>query len=200
MADSLTAPLTRRRLFLASALGLAAAASAATIAPASAADEGWSEEFMTRPETREGFLVDAMDEWQVANARFLIAVCKGHGLGESATVITLITAIVESWLYNYDPAVDADSGGLFQQRPSMGWGTAAEVRHKKKAVDAFLGLSEHSQNAGLTQIVPNPDSWDPGAAAQAVQSSAFPDRYAEQVANARLLWQRHASDVDAFTG
>ncbi|GAA1303029.1 hypothetical protein [Brachybacterium tyrofermentans] len=199
MADSLTAPLTRRRLLLAGALGLAAATSVATIAPASAADEEWTEEFMTRPETREGFLVDDMDDWQVDNARFIIAVCKGHGLGESAAVITLITAIVESWLYNYDPAVDADSGGLFQQRPSMGWGTAAEVRHKKKAVDAFLGLSEHSQNAGLTQLVADPESWDPGTAAQTVQSSAFPDRYAEQVANARLLWQRHAADVDAFT-
>ncbi|MGO2586325.1 MAG: hypothetical protein ACTH9F_13370, partial [Brachybacterium tyrofermentans] len=72
--------------------------------------------------------------------------------------------------------------------------------HKKKAIDAFLGLSEHSQKAGLAQLVADPESWDPGAAAQAVQGSAFPDRYAEQVATARLLWQRHAADVDAFTG
>lgn len=199
-------PLSRRRLLVTGALGLAAAASAGTVAPAAAAPLGaqpaaeeWTEEFLTRPETREGFQVEAMDEWQVENARFLIAAVTGHGLGEDVGVIVLITAIVESWLYNYEPAVDADSGGLFQQRPSMGWGTYDEVRHKKHAVDAFLGLGEHSQAPGLLQVVGDVASWDPGAAAQAVQVSAHPERYAAQVGAARTLWDRFAGDVAPYT-
>ena len=125
----ITAPFSRRSLIAAGTLGLASAAALGALAPASAAvlgaeesgDAGeWTEEFLTRPETREGFIVDAMDDWQLANAKFIIAVVKGYELGEEVAVIALITAIVEAWLYNYEPAVDADSGGLFQQRPSMG--------------------------------------------------------------------------------
>jgi len=193
-------PFSRRALFAAGALGLAAAGTAGTVAPASAAGtEEWSEEFLTRAETREGFVLDAMDEWQVANARFIIAAVKGHGLGEEIGVIALITAIVESWLYNYEPAVDADSGGLFQQRPSMGWGSYGEVRHKKFALDAFLGLGEHSEAPGLLQAVPNAADWEPGTAAQTVQVSAHPARYALQVSAARTLWDRYAADVAPFT-
>ncbi|MGY5766597.1 hypothetical protein ACXET9_15530 [Brachybacterium sp. DNPG3] len=158
----------------------------------------WDEAFMTRAENREGFAVDAMDDWQIENAKLVIAVCKAHDLGEAAAVITLITAIVEAWLYNYEPAVDADSGGMFQQRPSSGWGTYEEVRHKHKAIEAFLGVSEHSENAGLTQLVGDLDAWDPGTAAQAVQGSAFPDRYGEQVAAAQQIWARYAEEVVAL--
>ncbi|MGO1286082.1 MAG: hypothetical protein ACTHWF_11420 [Brachybacterium sp.] len=194
-------PITRRALFVTGALGVAAAATTNTLAPASAAGtEKWTEEFLTRAETREGFVLDAMDEWQIANAKFIIATVKGHDLGEDIGVITLITAIVESWLYNYEPAVDADSGGLFQQRPSMGWGTYDEVRHKKFALDAFLGLGEHSQAPGLLQAVPDAVHWDPGAAAQTVQVSAHPERYAEQVSAARTIWERYAADVTPYTG
>jgi hypothetical protein len=202
MAHSTTAPLSRlsrRTLFVTGALGLASAATLTAIAPASAADEAWTEEFMTRPETREGFAVDAMDEWQIENAKFVIAVAKGNGLGEDAAIIALITAIVESWLYNYEPAVDADSGGLFQQRPSMGWGTYDEVRHKKLAIDAFLGFGEHSAAPGLVQAVPDYENWEPGSAAQLVQGSAHPERYAEQVPAARILWERYADEVAPYT-
>ena len=195
-------PVSRRGLFLAGALGLAATAAFGPLAPASAADgdQDWSEEFFTRPETREGFLLDAMDDWQIDNAKFIIAAVKGHDLGETVGVIALSTAIVESWLYNYQPAVDADSGGLFQQRPSMGWGSEDEVRHKKHALDAFLGLGEHSQAPGLLQVVADVESWEPGAAAQAVQASAHPERYAEQVAAARTLWDRYAADLAPYRG
>ncbi|ATG51618.1 hypothetical protein CFK38_08830 [Brachybacterium vulturis] len=203
-------PFPRRRLLATGALGLAAAATLGAVAPASAAvlDDGdlaaqesaqWTEEFLTRPETREGFVLEAMDDWQVANATFIIAVVKGHELGEEVAVVALITAIVEAWLYNYEPAVDADSGGLFQQRPSMGWGTYDEVRHKKHALDAFLGLGEHSQAPGLLQVVPDVASWEPGAAAQAVQASAHPERYTELVGAAREIWDRFADDVEPYT-
>lgn len=189
------APLSRRHLLIAGALGI----SFGTAAPARAADEVWTEEFMTRAETREGFDVDAMDDWQIDNAKFIIAVCAGHGFGIEATKITLITAIVESWLYNYEPAVDHDSGGLFQQRPSMGWGTYDEVRHKKKAIDAFLGLGAHASPPGLLQLAPDYREWEPGAAAQAVQISAHPGRYSEQLPAAEILWDRYAHDVSPYT-
>lgn len=199
-------PFSRRDLLVTGTLALAASATLGAVAPASAvvSAEGevpgeWTEEFLTRPETREGFVLEAMDDWQLENAKFIIAVVKGHELGEEVAVVTLITAIVEAWLYNYEPAVDADSGGLFQQRPSMGWGSYDEVRHKKHAVDAFLGLGENSQAPGLMQVVPDVASWDPGAAAQAVQASAHPERYAEQVLAAREIWARFAEDVAPYT-
>lgn len=192
--------LTRRRLFTAGALGAFTLTGAAALATPARAEDVWTEEFMTRPENRQGFDVNNMDDWQTANARFIIAVCAGHDLGPSATRIALITAIVESWLYNYEPAVDADSGGLFQQRPSMGWGTYDEVRHKKKAIDAFLGFGEHATPPGLIQVAPDYDQWDPGVAAQSVQVSAHPERYGQQVPAADALWERHAHDVAPFRG
>jgi len=200
-------PFSRRRLMVAGSLGLAAAAMPLAVAPATAAVVGterpdsdeWTEEFLTRDETREGFVLEAMDDWQVENAKFIIAVVKGHDLGESVAVVALSTAIVEAWLYNYEPAVDADSGGLFQQRPSMGWGSYDEVRHKKHAVDAFLGLGEHSLAPGLLQVVPDVENWEPGAAAQAVQASAHPERYAEQVGAAQEIWALYADDVEPYT-
>ncbi|HJB11880.1 MAG TPA: hypothetical protein H9786_15380 [Candidatus Brachybacterium merdavium] len=153
---------------------------------------------MTRAENRQGFRVDDMDEWQTANARFILAVAAGHDIDAQGAKIALITAIVEAWLYNYEPAVDADSGGLFQQRPSMGWGSYEEVRHKKKAIDAFFGVGTHSQPPGLLQISPDYRQWEPGAAAQEVQRSAHPGRYAEQWAAAETLWERHAHDVEPY--
>ena len=199
MPVSPSAALSRRHLLLAGAVGLSSLAALGSIAPARAEDV-WTEEFMTRPETREGFLLDDMDEWQVENAKFVIAVIKGHGLDEQAATITLATAIVESWLRNYEPAVDLDSGGLFQQRPSMGWGTYDEVRHKKRAIDAFLGLGDHSEAPGLLDLAPDYHEWAPGEAAQAVQISAHPERYAEQIPAAQTLWARYSGDVAAYTG
>lgn len=198
MPTAQRAPLSRRHLLLAGALGISSLAALGAAAPARAADEVWTEDFMTRPETREGFDIDAMDDWQIDNAKFIIAVCAGHGFGIEGTKITLITAIVESWLYNYQPAVDHDSGGLFQQRPSMGWGTYDEVRHKKKAIDAFLGLGAHATPPGLLQIVPNYKEWEPGAAAQEVQRSAHPGRYSEQLPAAQAIWDRYAHDVSPY--
>ena len=194
-------PVSRRGLFLAGALGLAATAAFGPLAPASAADgdQDWSEEFFTARDAR----ASCWTPWTTGRSttrKFIIAAVKGHDLGETVGVIALSTAIVESWLYNYQPAVDADSGGLFQQRPSMGWGSEDEVRHKKHALDAFLGLGEHSQAPGLLQVAADVESWEPGAAAQAVQASAHPERYVEQVAAARTLWDRYAADLAPYRG
>src|SRR5699024_11948872 len=89
-------PFSRRHLLVTGALGLAAAATVGSVVPAAAAPLGaeagageWTEEFLTRPENREGFLPDAMDDWQVENAKFIIAVVKGHELGEEVAVVAL---------------------------------------------------------------------------------------------------------------
>lgn len=193
-----TKALPRRSLLLAGALGVASLASYATIAPA-AAEETWTEEFMTRDEHRSGFQLDDMDEWQADNARLIMAVAKGHDIDAQGAKIALATAIVESWLYNLHPAVDHDSGGLFQQRPSQSWGSYQEVRHKKSAIEAFFGVAGHSEAPGLLQLSPDYREWGAGAAAQAVQISAHPERYAEQAAAAGILWDRYARDVDPYT-
>lgn len=180
--------LTRRGLLLAGTLGAAAAVGTTTLATTARAEDAWTEEFMTRIETVEGFDVNAMTEWQIENARFIIAVGKAHRVDPRGIQMALATSIVEAWLYNYGPEVDHDSGGLFQQRPATGWGTYDQVRHKKLATEAFLGFAPHTQNLGLMQIAPNYHDRPFGDACQAVQGSAHPERYGAQEGAAVKIW------------
>ncbi len=89
----------------------------------------------------------------------------------------------ESRLYNLGDLGannDHDSLGLFQQRPSMGWGTPAEVTDPVYAATAFyLAL----------QSVPRWKSMSITAAAQSVQRSAYPNAYAQWEADATALAQ-----------
>ena len=112
---------------------------------------------------------------QIDNARTIIAVGKGAGLSTQAQKIAVMTALQESSLMNLDGG-DRDSAGLFQQRPSMGWGTLAQVTDPVYAAKSFYGVNPEGANLGLIQI----EGWEtltPGAAAQAVQGSAYPDAY-----------------------
>ena len=63
---------------------------------------------------------------QAVNAATITAVGTGRGLPERAVTIALATALQESSLRNIDHG-DRDSLGLFQQRPSQGWGTPEEI-------------------------------------------------------------------------
>lgn len=126
-----------------------------------------------------------LDEEQTANARIIIEVGRGLGVSDRGIAIALATAMVESWIRNLDVG-DRDSLGLFQQRPSMGWGTAAQVRDPYRAATAFFtgaGDSGGIRTLGLLDI-PDWQSMPFGAAAQAVQVSAHPDRYG--------LWEHDA--------
>ena len=147
-------------------------------------------------------VVDSETYWldleQSENAAIIVAESIRRGLSPRAASIALATAMQESGLRNLDYG-DRDSLGLFQQRPSMGWGTYDEVRHKKRAIDAFLGLGDHSEAPGLLDLAPDYHEWAPGEAAQAVQISAHPERYAEQIPAAQTLWARYAGDVAAYT-
>ncbi|MFE6770400.1 peptidoglycan-binding protein [Streptomyces fimicarius] len=132
---------------------------------------------------------------QLAHARTVIGVGKGADLSEEAQIIALMTAMQESKFVNYTTAVDHDSLGVFQQRPSMGWGTPAQITHVPTAAKSFYGLPSPSANPGLLQI----DGWesmDPGDVCQAVQRSAYPDRYAQWEDFARDLLAQEGPDAD----
>jgi hypothetical protein len=104
---------------------------------------------------------------QIGNARTIAQVGYERGLPERAVVIALATAMQESRLRNLDYG-DRDSLGLFQQRPSQGWGTPAQVQDPVYAAGKFYD--------GLVQV-PGWDTRRLTEAADAVQRSAFPEAY-----------------------
>ncbi|WP_316526463.1 hypothetical protein [Kitasatospora brasiliensis] len=114
---------------------------------------------------------------QAANAATIAAVARSRGLPDRATTISLATAMQESKLRNLAGG-DRDSIGLFQQRPSMGWGTPAQISDPVYATNKFLdGLVKVP---GYTRL-PLTD------AAQAVQKSGYPQAYAKHETKATLL-------------
>ncbi|MGF0246115.1 transglycosylase family protein [Rhodococcus erythropolis] len=128
-----------------------------------------------------------LDKEQISLARTIIGVVDRSGLGDYAAVITLATALQESTLRNLDWG-DRDSQGLYQQRPSMGWGTLDQIRDPVLATEAFLGTSAHSTNAGLKDVI----GWENMTltdAAQAVQRSGFPEAYAKWESSAKKIVQ-----------
>ncbi|WP_442928278.1 LysM peptidoglycan-binding domain-containing protein [Microbacterium sp. MMO-56] len=122
--------------------------------------------------------ITGLDAEQSENARIIIAVGRDLGVPDRGIAIALATAMVESWVRNLDWG-DRDSLGLFQQRPSMGWGTPDQVRDPYRAARSFF-VGSVDENGATTDGLLDIDGWesmDFGAAAQAVQISAYPDRY-----------------------
>ena len=109
---------------------------------------------------------------QAANAALITAVAVRRGLPPRAASIALATAMQESKLRNIEHGDHAgpDSRGLFQQRPSQGWGTAEQVMDPYYSTGAFYDA--------LVKI-PGYDSLEITAAAQQVQRSAYPQAYAQ---------------------
>ncbi|WP_127793248.1 LysM domain-containing protein [Agromyces sp. LHK192] len=115
-----------------------------------------------------------------ANARVIVDVGRAVGAPDRAIVIALAAAAQESGLRNLHHG-DQDSLGLFQQRPSQGWGTPEQILDPVRAATAFYG-GEANPNPGLTAgllDVPGWESLSLTQAAQAVQRSAHPDHYAK---------------------
>lgn len=133
---------------------------------------------------------------QLANARIVIGVGKGAAnISDQGKVIALMTAMQESKFINYLQAVDHDSLGIFQQRPSTGWGTPEQITDVPTSTKSFYGVAPFGNNPGLIQI----QGWEtmaPGAAAQAVQRSAYPDAYAQWEGFARTLLASESPTVD----
>ncbi len=110
-------------------------------------------------------------------ATLIAAIGVSRGLPARAVSIALATAYQESKIRNLTHG-DRDSLGLFQQRPSQGWGTEAEVRDPYHATNAFFDA--------LAKI-PNYKDMRITEAAQKVQRSGYPEAYEEHAPDARTL-------------
>ena len=124
---------------------------------------------------------------QAGNAAIIAGVSVKRGLAPRAASIALTTAYQESGLRNLDYG-HSDSLGLFQQRPSKGWGTKEQVMDPWYSSTAFYKALVRVKNWQTRDI---------GDAAQAVQRSAYPDAYAKHVANARALASSLAGETPA---
>ncbi|MEU5567228.1 hypothetical protein [Micromonospora musae] len=141
--------------------------------------------------------VAGLTQAQMDNAKIIVDVGRKLDVPKQGLIIAVATAMQESNLYNYASAVlpesqnyphqaigwDHDSVGLFQQRPSSGWGTVRELMRPAFAAEAFyLALLKVPgwQDMALTY------------AAQSVQISGFPDAYAQHE-------QRATTVVNALT-
>ncbi|MDJ0345900.1 C40 family peptidase [Streptomyces sp. H10-C2] len=120
-----------------------------------------------------------LDGNQIRNAQIIISSGQQMGIPTRGQVVAIATALQESTLQNLNHG-DRDSLGLFQQRPSQGWGTPAQIMDPAYSSRSFY---RHLQAvAGWQQMSIT-------AAAQAVQHSGFPDAYAQH--------EQHAVDIVA---
>ncbi len=135
---------------------------------------------------------------QAENAALIAAVAVRRGLPARAVTIALATAFQESKLRNLTGG-DRDSLGLFQQRPSQGWGSRAQILDRVYATNAFYDALVQVDGYQELPIT---------VAAQRVQRSGFPDAYAQHEAGARVVasaltgWSpgRFTCVVDAAAG
>jgi hypothetical protein len=126
---------------------------------------------------------------QYANATTIVRQVLARKMGVRSAVIAIATAMQESRLLNLGYG-DSDSLGLFQQRPSAGWGTAQQIMDPAYSANAFLTALQRHQLA------------DPGwatqplwATAQAVQASGFPSAYARWEAQAAGMVKQIATGL-----
>lgn len=132
-----------------------------------------------------GSTITPMNAEMRANAATIVSVGKQLGVSDYGLVISLATAMQESTLRNLNWG-DRDSLGLFQQRPSTGWGTPTQVTDPVYASRLFFG-GPSNPNKGLTRgllDIPGWQSMTVTQAAQAVQISGHPDAYAKWEASA----------------
>jgi len=123
-----------------------------------------------------GRQVDLTTE-QGENATLIAAIGVSRGLPARAVSIALATAYQESKIRNLTHG-DRDSLGLFQQRPSQGWGTTKQVRDPYYATNAFYDALAKIPNYKDLRIT---------EAAQKVQRSGFPEAYEDHAPDARTL-------------
>lgn len=124
-----------------------------------------------------GTTTASLDPDQSVNAAIIVAESLRRGLPARAASIALATAMQESGLHNLDHG-DLDSVGLFQQRPSQGWGTVANLMDPWYASGKFYDA--------LVKVA----NWETGNindVAQAVQHSGVPNGYQKHVEAARAF-------------
>jgi hypothetical protein len=118
-----------------------------------------------------------LDRDQMANAATIAAVGIRRKVSQRAIVVALAAAYQESDLINLAGG-DRDSVGLFQQRPSQGWGTPEQLRDPRYAAHRFYGALSHVKDWEQMPVT---------NAAQAVQRSAYPQAYQKWVDEADIL-------------
>jgi len=118
-----------------------------------------------------------LDVDQMANAGTITAVTVSRDLPERAATIAVATAMQESRLVNLAGG-DLDSIGLFQQRPSEGWGDPAQIENPVYSTGRFLDR---------LVAVPGYAALPLTVAAQDVQHSGYPEAYAQHEADATVL-------------
>lgn len=126
---------------------------------------------MLRVQPGQSYAGYKLDDEQVKNLNTIYQVGVSMGANQRDIGIAIITSIVESNIRNVDHG-DRDSLGVFQQRPSQGWGSATQVRDVGYAAKQFFSR--------LLKIEDR-DKMSMGQAAQKVQRSAYPDRYDKHV-------------------
>jgi hypothetical protein len=114
---------------------------------------------------------------QAENVSLMAAISVQRGMPARAATIAIATSAQESKLYNIEHG-DRDSLGLFQQRPSQGWGTTEQILNPYYSINAFYDALTRVEGYESMQVT---------QAAQLVQRSAFPDAYAQHEADARVL-------------
>lgn len=121
--------------------------------------------------------VPGMTAEQLGNAAVIVGVGKQRGVPVPGWVVAIAAALQESGLRNLNHG-DRDSLGLFQQRPSMGWGTPDQITTPTYAATKFF---EH------LQATPGWQKMSVADVAQAVQRSGFPGAYAKHEGTARAI-------------
>lgn len=135
----------------------------------------------------------SLTQEQADNAAKIIAVARRLKVPAKGQVVAIATALQESTLRNLDGG-DRDSLGLFQQRPSQGWGTPAEIRDIEKSTEAFFGRASHTKNPGLLDV----KGWASlpvTVAAQTVQGSGYPEAYAKHEAQSVAIVEAASGDT-----
>lgn len=134
----------------------------------------------------------ALDADQMANAATIAAIGVQRKMPERAVVVALATAYQESGLRNLAGG-DRDSVGLFQQRPSQGWGTPQEIRDPRYAANRFYAALKKVNGWERMRVTD---------AAQKVQRSAFPEAYQKWADESEVLSRAllgHATGAVACT-
>jgi hypothetical protein len=114
---------------------------------------------------------------QAENVALMAAISVQRGMPARAASIAIATSAQESKLYNIEHG-DRDSIGLFQQRPSQGWGTRQQILNPYYSINTFYDALARVDGYESMEIT---------EAAQLVQRSAFPNAYADHEADARVL-------------
>jgi hypothetical protein len=114
---------------------------------------------------------------QAENAALISAIAVRRGMPARAASIAIATAYQESKLSNIDHG-DRDSLGLFQQRPSQGWGSAKQIQDPYYAINRFYDALDKIDGYQQMRIT---------EAAQKVQRSGFPEAYEAHAPDSRAL-------------